>query len=521
MSLVSQIGSLALGLVHSSVWVRIALSLLILGAGFLLSRFAGRAVEELWQRNVPQSDIVERLRKRHDAPDREVEYVILILAFLASLFLINAPDISAVTAFIPSYASSVATSLLIIAIGVLTGKTVVSFIRALMERSGIEDRVDSMGFSAEVLDGVLTGVKFLIYLFAVQLAVVQLGASPIILQHTVLAGSLGAVLLLVLLGFFGFREVIANYAAGIYLRGAEGLKPGKRVRIGGESGEIREISRLGTTIAMDSGYFMLAPNKDLMGEELYFKRVRMDVEALEDIRNYFVSDTAEGMDMIPAEIALAVLGFDITRGDMEEEMEDSDHPRQMGEAIASLTDEEVLTAFISAEQISDLETDAKTWLDNGSLLIPYFDGETLFPGSEGSRYALSVAVEGGEMLLIDPEKNGSGEVYYMGADEVQAAMESVDDGGYVVLAPRGSTGFWRIRNGLIYTGISDYTGLSKDLEVQLRKIVRRGKALKYVVPQSVDDFIRRWELEEEFPVSGFWKSGRSGDEDLDESTRSS
>ncbi|MDY6769226.1 MAG: hypothetical protein SVW02_03920, partial [Candidatus Nanohaloarchaea archaeon] len=257
--------------------------------------------------------------------------------------------------------------------------------------------------------------------------------------------------------------------------------------------------------------------------DILFKRVRADVDTLEDITDYFVAESSPYEGAAASEMALAMFGFDISQGDISEELaEESPAPEQLGEAVEELTGGEVKHAFVAADKITRLGRECKVWFNNDALLLPYFNKEFLFPGSDAERYVLCVAVEGDELLVLDPAKGDSGGVYYVDAAEMQNAAEATDSGGYLVLAPRGTTAFWRIKNDLIYANLSLYEHLSKNLEVQLSKIMRRGEVLKQVVPEVVDDFIERWRIgEEDDTVTAMWRPNGNGDKKIDEFTDNS
>jgi len=172
-----------------------------------------------------------------------------------------------------------------------------------------------------------------------------------------------------------------------------------------------------------------------------------------------------------------MFGFDVTQGDIGEELDDKHpSPEHLGEVLQQLTDGEVKTAVVEADKITSLGREFKVWFNNDTLVLPYFNKEFLFPGADSESFVLCVAVEGDEVLVLDPSRGESGGVYYVDSTEMQAAMESTENGSYLVVAPRGTTGFWRVKNDLIYASTSFYKHLSKNLEVQLGKILRRGES---------------------------------------------
>ncbi|MDY6770093.1 MAG: mechanosensitive ion channel [Candidatus Nanohaloarchaea archaeon] len=523
MALVSQLEGVALGLIQQNMAVKVVITFGLVGAGLVIARLAGHLTRYIWEVKLPHEELPDRIRRRSRSPDRAVEYAIVVLTLAAAVLYINASAASQIAAQVAAYTPRAITAVLVLTLGVILVNGLIAGVRAFIDRLDVKQQVETIGVSPRVLEGFLSSIKIFLYLIVLEVAVIQLGVSARIIDNTLTAASYGVVLLLVLLGFFGFRDLIQNYAAGIYLRGSEVLKPGQRIKLDEATGEIRETSMFSTTVNTDSGYFLLAPNKNLMDREILFKRVKADVETLEDITDHFAATDAPYAGAATAEMALAMFGFDITQGDISEELdEEGPSPAELGAAVEELAGGEVKHAFVAADRMTDAGTELKVWLNNDALLLPYFRRSILFPGSESDRYVLCVAVEGDEALILDPGSGDDGGVYYVDAGELQEAMEAADGGGYLVLAPRGTTAFWRIKNDLIYASLSFYQQLSKNLEVQLSKIMRRGEVLKQVVPEAVDDFIERWRVREEGDgVTPMWTPDSNGDTQIDEFTDSS
>lgn len=518
--LLSQLESIALGAIRQSLAVRILITLLILVAGFGLSRVASRLVRWLWRRAGRNGDMPDKLRMRKRSPEMWAEYGTIVLTLAVAVVYINTSAANTIASRIAAYVPKVVTSILVFLLGVIVVRGFISAVRTLISNLEMKEHAETVGISPKVLEAFIGGIRVFLYLVVLELAVIQLGVSSRIISNTITAASYGVALLLALLGFFGFKDLVQNYAAGIYLRSSDVLKPGKRVKIDDEYGEIRDISALGTTVTTDSGYFMLTPNQNLMDKQIKFKRVQADVETLEDITDYFVYDSTSHRGAAASEMALAMFGFDISQGDISDSLSsEKPSPQELGQALEELTEEEVKSAFVEAEKVTELGTEFKVWFNNDALLLPYFSRDVLFPGSDSTDYVLSVAVEGDELLVMDSGRGESGGVYYVDSAEMQGAMEDAEGGGYLVVAPRGTTAFWRIKKDLIYSSLSLYRQLSKNLEVQLNKIIRRGEVLKQVVPEVVDDFIERWQVEgEEGTVTQMWKPEGGGDKKIDEFT---
>lgn len=523
MALLSQLEDIAIGLIEQSLALKVFMTVVILVAGLLIGRLSARITRYLWEKRLPQGAMAEKIRKRAASPDRIVEYTIVVLTLIVATLYINSAALNKIARQMVVYTPRVVTAVLVFLLGVILVKGFVHGLRTFVGRLEVKEQARSVGVSPKVLGGFIVGIKLFLYLVVVEVSIIQLGVSADIINNTITAASYGIVLLLALLGFFGFKDLIQNYAAGIYLRGSDALKPGKRVKLDDETGEIRDVSLFGTTISTDSGYFLFAPNKRLMNQDILFKRVKADVDTLEDITDYFLADGSPYQGAATSEMALAMFGFDITQGDISEAVgEEQPSPGELGDQVEDLTEGEIQHAVVDADKITDAGREFKVWFNNGALLLPYFDKSVLFPSSDGQQYVLCVAVEGDELLILDPDSGDSGGVYYVDAAEMQDAMGAADGGGYLVLAPRGTTAFWRIKNDLIYASLSFYTEISKNLEVQLGKIVRRGEVLKQIIPDVVQDFIERWQVEEgEDSITRMWEAERNGDKQIDEFTDNS
>ncbi|EHK02536.1 hypothetical protein HRED_04118, partial [Candidatus Haloredivivus sp. G17] len=139
-------------------------------------------------------------------------------------------------------------------------------------------------------------------------------------------------------------------------------------------------------------------------------------------------------------------------------------PDELINAVEDLTDEQVKAAYVEHDKIGKLSDELKTWFDNGALVIPNFAKPVLFPGSETAHYSLCVGVEGDELIIVDPSADTvSGGVYYADDSEMLQAMDEFEGRkrGYVVMAPKETTAYWRIKNDLIYSDSSVYDELSK------------------------------------------------------------
>lgn len=514
-------------LLEQPTGVRIIVTFGILAGGMLLGRLFGTVVKRLYQFRASE-DVVEKIRKKDKKPQKPVEYFFAIMTIGTALLYLNADAGNNLYGLLIEYTPLGMTAILTVILGIFIINLSVNLVMHFIDTVGIKKYARELGFSPKILDLASKGLKVLLYLVVIDIALVQVGIESQILSNAVMAASYGLVGVIGLLMFFGFKDLIQNYAAGLYLRGSDVLKPGKTVKLDDETGEIRDISAFGTTIATDSGYFMLAPNSDLMDKRILFKRVQADIETLEDIKKYFVAQEPSYCGPASGEMALTMFGYDIEQGELAEitgtERGVGVDPDPLIDGVETMTDGEVRGAFVEYDNITDLADEFKTWFNDGALIVPNFAKPVLFPNANTGHYTLSVGVEGDELLIVDPSAHTmSGGVYYVDKEEMLEAMAEWEGQkrGYIVLAPEGTTAHWRIEEDLIYAEKNYYDSLSKTLEVRLRKLMRQGRIMKSVMPDTVEDFLDRWRRDEK--VDRVWKPEEAYSENekkLDEFTDS-
>ncbi len=508
------------------ILVKVIVSLLILLVGYLVGKTLIKIVKSGY-RYFGNKEMIEKIKQRGKRPYKYLEYCVSVVTISLALIYLNSSATNQLFVEVLQSVPSVLTAVLVFILGFLVVKLLMDLLTGFIETLGIKRYARDLGLSPKMVSGFFKAIEVFLYLVVLEISVIQLGVSSEIIGTTLTAASYGAVAVIGLLLFFGFKDIVQNYAAGIYLKSSEILKPGKKVKFEEESGEIRDISSFGTTIATDTGYFMLAPNKDLMDKKVMFKRVKADIETLEDIKSYFVSQEPSYCGPASIEMALAMFGYDISQeriaGESGTEQPGGVKPQPLIDAVEKLTNGEVRGAFVEYDNITGLAEEFKIWFNDDALIIPNFAKTVLFPDADTAHYSLSLGVEGDELLIVDPSAHTvSGGVYYVDGSEMLDAMSEHQgrERGYLVLAPKGTTAYWRIKNDLIYCDTGKYEQLSKSLEMQLGRIMRRGRILKDVMPEQVEEFLGKWRGGER--VDRVWKPRdlEGGDKKLDEFTSS-
>lgn len=487
-----------IGREQASVKITVTLLLLVLGhLGVKLTKIAVRNFwidgrEEITKKQVKdRQEIIKNGAYLLDAGIITIALIYLNNSLTDTFF-------TQVANFIPNLLSAALVGIL----GIIGIRLLAKLTENFMKTLGAKSYLKEVGFSGSAVKVLIGLFKGFLYLVLLQIALAQLGIGNTFVRELVHASSWAAAFLIASLLFFGFKDLFRNFAAGIYLKNSRFIRTGEEVSIDEEKAEIRDISLFSTSLNMRSGKTVISPNSKIMASDISFRRTKNDLDTLEDIKNYFVAAAPENCGPATLQMALEVFGYRHEQEEIAEKMGDERTPDSMVQTIDNLTEEEVSAAFIEEEKVTDTAAEFKTWFNDGALVIPRFDKDNLFPESEKSEYALSVGVEGQEILIADPSSKKGG-IYYIDREKLRNAMKNVEEsGGYIVLAPKGTTAQWRIKNNLLYSDRNYYDELSKTLEARLTKIMRQGRVMEDAMPESVSKYLEKWRAQGD--VTSLW-----------------
>lgn len=513
MAILSQIMNF---LTADTLAVRLTVTILILILGHLFVKLFRSGITQILVKRRDDTN-----RKQIQALKDKIQYSVYVLEaaiIAAALFYLNA-DISrelytASVGALPNITSAI----LVAVLGVIGVNIFVKIISDFFNTLGLSKHLRSAGINREITKISETILKIFLYLLLFQFILVQASLAQSTIQEIVTATTWALTLLLAGLMFYGFKDLFKNFAAGIYLKNSRSVKANEKIYLDEERGELIDVTLFSTTIDTDDGYTMIAPNSQVMDSNVKFKRTRSDIKTLEDMKRYFTAQDPSYCGPASAEMALNIFGFAHGQKEIGElagsEVGKGTMPDELIDAVEELTDNQVRGAYVEYDKIGKLSDELKTWFDNGALVIPNFAKPVLFPGSETAHYSLCVGVEGDELIIVDPSADTvSGGVYYADDSEMREAMDEFKGRkrGYVVLAPKQTTAYWRIKNGLIYSDSKVYDELSKNMELRLKKIMRQGRLLKSVLPQPMHSYIEKWNREEK--VNRLWKPENNESED--------
>ncbi|MFB6291988.1 MAG: mechanosensitive ion channel domain-containing protein [Candidatus Nanohaloarchaea archaeon] len=490
--------------------VKVLLTLLILVFGHLGVKLFSMMVRAFWIEN-KEGLTKKNVRERHEAL-QYLSYVLDAAVIVFALLYLNTGLTAQISKEFVQFLPQLLSVVLIGILGFIAINLSIKVGSEFLKTIGIQSYFQEVGLSRSALNVIAGLVKAFLYLLLLQIAMSQLGIGDTFVDELVNASSWAIAFLVAGLLFYGFKDLFQNFAAGVYLKNSRLVRPGEEVKLGEETGEIRDIALFSTTVSTDSGYTLLSPNKRVMESDIRFKRTKNDIETLEDIKNHFVAQNPDYCGPASMEMALDILGY---QNDQEEigkksEIEDGGaKPAKLMDAVEDLTEKEVRTGFVPVEKIADIGDEFKAWFNDGALIVPHFDKPTLFPEAESGNYVLSVGAEDEEMLIIDPNSDTGG-VYYVDKSRLYDAMAQHPEGGYIVIAPEGTTAHWRIKNDLLYSEKTHYDELSKTLENRMRKILRQGRLLSDVMPPSLEKYMEKWRSGE--PVTRIW-GPETGEED--------
>ena len=495
----------------------VTLGLLI--GGHIIVKILTTVFRKTWMRR--GDDLTKKAIQRRYDTVQNISYILDAGVIAVALLYLNT---GLTTELTENLAESLPEVFSVILIGIL-GIILVNFITKLaggfLNRVGTRNYLRDVGLSRNATHLMSIAVKGFLYLVVIQIVLEQLGIGNTFLNKAITASAYAAVFLVAGLLFWGFKDLSRNMAAGIYLKNSRLVRPGEKVYLDGESGKIRDIDLFSTEVETDNGYRMLTQNSKVMDADMKFKDTQSDIETLEDVKRHFTAQDPSFCGPASAEMALSIFGYRYSQETIGEmcgtEVGVGTMPDDIIESVEDLTDEEVRVDYVEYDKITDLADEFKAWFNDGALIIPNFAKPVLFPEADTAHYSLCVGVEGDDLLIVDPSADTvSGGVYYADSSEMLEAMGEFEgrSRGYLVIAPEDTTAYWRINEGLIYSDKSFYDEINKNMELQLRRILRQGRILKNVLPEDLQSYLERWKKDEK--VGRVWKpesTRDSGDED--------
>src|SRR3989344_4328216 len=443
-------------------------------------------------------------------------YLVMILAILGALAYIRVgilKDLTILSGFITNTYNllpSILLAILLLVLAIAVVNLITLGLKRVFDATGITEFMLEQR-KEHFLNGILIFVRALLYLFTALFLLDLSGINISGIKSAIGWFFYGLFALLFLYIFFGTRTLMENFIAGIYLKTSRSFKLGQKVKVDEFEGSIKSISNQGVVIKSDFGYATFIPNREFVKKEISFKNIETDLDTLEKVKSYYVEQKPSYCGPACASMILRIFGYNEPQskiGAMSNTAVGSGtRPEVLMDVVQRLTKDKVKGAWITVERITNLKDEIRLWLNQGALIIVDYKKSFLFPESSKAHYAVCVAVEGDELVILDPSGKKGG-VYLADAEKVYRGMDTYSEflkakRGYIVFAPEGTTAFYRIEEGLIYADPSLYEDLSNKLKRELYKFTEKSELLETVLPLRVKNFIRKWR--EKDRIARLWK----------------
>lgn len=173
-----------------------------------------------------------------------------------------------ISAFALKLINSLSLAAIILVIGFVAGKVLGRVVRRVLRELEIKKMLESAGVKYH-FDTVLgKTVEYLIYFFAVVLALDRLGWTPVFIYIV----SSAVIIILIVAFILGVKDVVPNIIAGIFLYRRGGLKARDWVAADSFEGRIVEVGLVETKLKSKSGDTIYIPNSLLLQSKKVVKQ---------------------------------------------------------------------------------------------------------------------------------------------------------------------------------------------------------------------------------------------------------
>ncbi len=396
---------------------KLLITILILIAGYVVVRIGSSLV-------ISFSKKKETISVKHIQIVKVFRYLVMIFTILAALIYLQVDlvkDITVAGNFISNTYDLLPNILLVILLIILAIAVInlITFgLKRIFAATGITEFMLEQK-REHFLNGILAFVRISLYLFTGLFLLDFFGINISGITSAIGWFFYGIMALLFLYIFFGTKVFMENFIAGIYIRTSRSFKLGQKVKIDDIDGSIKSISNQAVTIKSDFGYSTSIPNKEFVKKDISFKNVETDLDTLEKIKSYYVEQKPSFCGPASVSIILKIFGYSESQSKIGElsntKVGMGTHPETLIKVTQDMTKNKVKGAWIDIGHITDLKDEIRLWLNEGALIIVDYKKNILFPQAKSAHYSVCVAVEGDELVILDPSGKKGG-VYLTDAD---------------------------------------------------------------------------------------------------------
>jgi len=489
--------------------IKLGTSLAIIIIGYLIAKIGSSLILSL-------SKTKETISIKHVKNVKIFRYLVMVFTILGALIYLQVDliqDVSIIRIFITNtydLLPNILLGILLLVLAIAVVNLITFGLKRIFDATGITEFMLEQK-KDHFLNGILLSVRGILYLFTALFILNLFGINISGITQAIGLFFYGLMALIFLYIFFGTRTFVENLIAGIYIKASNSYKLGQKVKIDDIEGSIKSISNQSVTINSEFGYSTSIPNRGFVKKEVSFKNIETDLDTLEKIKSYYVEQKPSYCGPASVSMILKIFGYNETQskiGDLSNtKVGSGTHPNTLIKVVHDLTENKVKGAWIDVAHITDLKNEIRLWLSEGALIIVDYKKKILFPEAKSAHYSVCVAVEGDELVILDPSGKKGG-VYLADAEKVYRGMDTYSElikgkRGYIVYAPEGTTAYHRIEEGLIYADPSLYKDLSNKLKKELYKLTEKSELLETVLPMRVKNFIRKWN--EKDRIARLWK----------------
>ena len=150
----------------------------------------------------------------------------------------------------------------------------------------------------------------------------------------------------------------------------------------------------------------------------------------EKIKSYYIEQKPSYCGPASASMVLKIFGYNESQSKIGElsnaQVGVGTHPSSLIKVAQDITQNKVKGAWVDVSHITDLKDEIRLWLSEGALIIIDYKKNILFPESKTAHYSVCVAVEGDELVVLDPSGKKGG-VYLADAEKVYLGMDTYSE----------------------------------------------------------------------------------------------
>ncbi|MBN1385691.1 mechanosensitive ion channel [Candidatus Woesearchaeota archaeon] len=492
---------MAFRLIMDDILLKLIVSVAVLLIGLLLSKAGERIIISYYRKKY------KFIKKAPLA--RTYSAIVWTLTIIIALLFLRV-DISR-ELFLNAYQSlpRLLSIVLVLILVITLVNLVIYFLKKILSTTGLTDYLRE-NKNEQVIDVIIWVLRLLLYILLGLAALEALGFNVSRAISTFGSIIYPLFLLFLLFVFIGLKDIFQNFFISLYLRGNKKYRVGMRIRINGDVGTLKEIGSQDVLISTDQGNYLYVPNKSFINYNKNIKKAMTDLDTLEKIKSHFVAQHPSYCGPASASMILNIFGFEISQEQIGEqantEKDVGTHPDALIKVIQKLAKNQVKGVWIDTTQFNDLKVELQSWLNDGALTIVDYKKNILFPSSKKAHYSACLGIEGDDAIILDPSKVTGG-VYFVNIPLLFKGMDTYSDliqgkRGFIVLAPKGTTAFERIEQGMHFYDISLYKKLNKNFRKNLNSMIKETKLLEFILPDPVREYMKKYESSEK--VSRIW-----------------